>query len=94
MKRSFLVFLIPSLAASMLVSCVAPHPDPYVRQGRATGIVAGGITGAIIGNNIKGGNSWGGAAIGAALGGMVGDSRGKVNSMYYGYGGPRRYSYY
>jgi outer membrane lipoprotein SlyB len=73
-----------------LVSCVAPHPDPYVRQGRRGGAVVGGVTGAVIGNNVKGGNSWGGAAIGAAVGGLAGDQRGKVNSMYYRQG----YRYY
>ena len=69
----------------------APHPDPYVRQGRRSGAAVGAATGAIIGNNVKGGNAWGGAAIGAAVGGMAGDRRGKVNSMYYGrpyYGRP------
>ena len=96
MKRSSSASLILALASSMLVSCISTHPDPYVRHGRSTGIVAGGITGAIIGNNMKGGNSWGGAAIGAALGGMVGDSRGKTNSMYYNrpYNGRHRNYYY
>lgn len=69
--------------AATLVSCVAPHPDPYVRTGRRRGATAGAITGAVIGNNVKGGNSWGGAAIGAAVGGLAGDQRGKMNSMYY-----------
>jgi len=97
MKRlTTLIFCL--LITSTLVSCYAPHPDPYVRHGRRTGAAAGAITGAIIGNNVKGGNSWGGAAIGAAVGGMAGDRRGKVNSMYYGGRGyrppPGRYYYY
>jgi len=83
--KSNRVFLTVTLLfiVSTLVSCVAPHPDPYVRAGRRRGAVVGGITGAVIGNNVKGGNSWGGAAIGAAVGGLAGDRRGKVNSMYY-----------
>ncbi len=83
--KTYRLFLLISLlfVAATLVSCVAPHPDPYVRQGRRTGAVVGGVTGAVIGNNVKGGNSWGGAAIGAAVGGLAGDRRGKTNSMYY-----------
>jgi hypothetical protein len=94
MKRTHLLITASILLLTgVLQSCVY-SPDPYVRSGRRTGAVVGGITGAVIGNNIKGGNSWGGAAIGAAVGGLAGDRRGKVNSMYYGYGGPRRTGYY
>ncbi|MGI9242744.1 MAG: YMGG-like glycine zipper-containing protein [Verrucomicrobiales bacterium] len=78
-----LLFIALLLVCSTLTSCVAPHPDPYVRSGRRRGAAAGAITGAVIGNNIRGGSSWGGAAIGAAVGGLAGDRRGKVNSMYY-----------
>ena len=83
--KSNRVFLTVTLLfiVSTLVSCVAPHPDPYVRAGRRRGAVVGGITGAVIGNNVKGVSSWGGAAIGAAVGGLAGDRRGKINSMYY-----------
>ena len=91
MNRSSFVLIIFALATSLLVSCYAPHPDPYVRQGRRSGAAVGAATGAIIGNNVKGGNAWGGAAIGAALGGMAGDRRGKVNSMYYRGYPPYRY---
>ena len=83
MNRHHIIAIVFLFITSTLVSCVAPHPDPYVRQGRRTGAVVGGITGAVIGNNVKGGNSWGGAAIGAAVGGLAGDRRGKMNSMYY-----------
>ena len=92
-SKHLITVVITLLITATFVSCVA-HPDPYVRQGRASGAVLGGITGAVIGNNVKGGNSWGGAAIGAAVGGLAGDRRGKTNSMYYGYGGPRNTGYY
>ncbi len=84
MKRIPILTIASLLIASTLVSCVAPHPDPYVRAGRRRGAAAGAITGAVIGNNVRGGSSWGGAAIGAAVGGLAGDRRGRVNSMYYG----------
>ena len=93
MKLYQLIVAIATLfIAAELVSCYA-HPDPYVRAGRRRGAVVGGVTGAVIGNNVSGGSSWGGAAIGAAVGGLAGDRRGKMNSMYYGYGRPR-YGYY
>lgn len=89
MKIKPMILAVVMTASTLLSSCVAPHPDPYVRSGRRTGAVVGGVAGAVIGNN-TGMGSWGGAAIGAAVGGLAGDRRGKVNSMYYG-GGPRYY---
>lgn len=84
MKRIFF-FTIGLCAITVLSSC---HPDPYVRRGRAGGATVGAIAGGVISD------SWGGAAVGAAVGGLIGDQRGKTNSMYYGYGGPRRTGYY
>ena len=94
LKSNYLILGAGLLIAVALSSCTPPHPDPHVRQGRTAGAVVGGVAGAVIGNNVKGGNSWGGAAIGTAVGILAGDQRGKVNSMYSGYSGPRNVGYY
>ena len=94
MQRLSILAIVGLLVlATLLGSCAYSHPDPYVRQGRRSGAAVGAISGAVIGNNVSGGNAWAGAAIGGAIGGLAGDRRGKTNSMYYGYGGPR-YRYY
>ncbi len=81
--RAIHALAAPALACVLFASCVVPHPDPFVRQGRRGGAVVGGVTGAVIGNNVRGGNSWGGAAIGAGLGALAGDQVGRTRSMYY-----------
>jgi uncharacterized protein YcfJ len=81
MKTKLSILLL--LGAATVFSACAPHPDPYVRHGRRTGVVAGAATGAIVGHNVRGMSKTEGALVGGLVGGLIGDQRGKTNSMYY-----------